>query len=115
MQLFVTTVHCTSKLHCKTCRNKDGGRNWRQSLSKNFELPDNNVDFECPYGLQWGTQPPVKNSPEDCPDCIREKPKLSHIQPQVVETPKTISEETATPEKVRSGTRNRGGCGCGRR
>jgi hypothetical protein len=111
MQLFVITAHCTSRLHCRVCRNKEGGRIWRQSLAKNFTLPDNNIDFECPYGLQWNAQPPKpEKPPEDCPDCRRnaEKPKVAQApEPLPITTPAQV-------EKVRSGTRNRGGCGCGR-
>lgn len=51
---FVDTIHCMSKAHCNTCRNKEGGRPWRKGLTSLFVLPDDKVDFECPYGKDWG-------------------------------------------------------------
>jgi hypothetical protein len=53
MQLFVLTNHCTCRRHCKTCRNLEEGRSWRQGLQKFFTLPKNEVDFSCPYGIPW--------------------------------------------------------------
>ena len=59
MQLFVLTLHCQSHAHCRVCRNLKGGRAWRKSIAKSYELPQAKpeavdvVDFECPYGLPW--------------------------------------------------------------
>lgn len=71
MQLFVLTNHCTSRAHCNTCRDLDGGRSWREGLKKYFHLPQDTVDFTCPHGLQWKQSgekievpyPQVKNTP----------------------------------------------------
>ncbi len=56
---FTDTIHCLSRAHCNTCRNLEGGRTWRKSLTSLFVLPDEKVDFECPYGKKWEetTQP----------------------------------------------------------
>jgi hypothetical protein len=54
MQLFVLSNHCKSEAHCATCRDLEGdGRRWRKNLTKYFLLPDDNIDFECPYGKKW--------------------------------------------------------------
>lgn len=50
---FVDTPHCLLRKHCSTCRNFDGGRGFRQSLFKLFVLPNDDVDFECPYGKKF--------------------------------------------------------------
>jgi len=53
MQNFIDTIHCKSRSHCLTCRQKEEGRDFRESLYQNFKLPDNKIDFECPYGKKW--------------------------------------------------------------
>lgn len=50
MQNFYETTHCTLKVHCKTCRSKSGGKEWRKSMAKVFNLPE---DFPCPLNIQW--------------------------------------------------------------
>ncbi len=45
-------VICDAGTHCPTCRNLEGGRKWRESLSKAVEVTS--VDFECSRGLAWG-------------------------------------------------------------
>jgi len=62
-QNFVDTVHCLSRAHCNTCRDLEVGRPWRKNLMSLFVLPDNQADFECPYGKKWGEKvsPPVKH------------------------------------------------------
>ena len=42
------------------CRDREGGRAWRIGLSIICELPPDAPDFACPWGLQWGYQPPSK-------------------------------------------------------
>lgn len=61
MTTFFDSLHCTSKVHCRTCRDKEGGKKWRESLLKVFE-DVKKVDFNCPAGLPWGAprQIPVK-------------------------------------------------------
>ncbi len=50
---FCETIHCTTHQHCPTCRNLEGGRDWREDLRKGFTLPDDKTDFECPHGVPW--------------------------------------------------------------
>lgn len=51
---FTDTIHCLGRRHCNNCRNLEEGHNWRRNLLKLYVLPNNNVDFECPYGKKWG-------------------------------------------------------------
>jgi hypothetical protein len=53
LQLFTETEHCTLRIHCATCRSKNGGRDWRRSLTQYLALPNNDLDFECPVGIPW--------------------------------------------------------------
>jgi hypothetical protein len=58
-------VICASRAHCPTCRNKDGGRAWRESLAQAFIVPGDAPDFTCPYGLEWGANPEsIDTSPQ---------------------------------------------------
>ena len=96
MQEFIKTTHCTSKVHCKSCRELVGGRSWRESLSKLFVLPDNNVDFVCPFNKPWNDT----------------KLQVQTIQ-AVQNTPTKPIVAQAAPRD--SGTRTaRKGCGCSR-
>lgn len=52
---FFETVHCGSGVHCHKCRDKEGGKKFRQSLKGKFG-GINEVDFECPKGKGW-TEP----------------------------------------------------------
>jgi len=49
---FADSYHCTSFAHCETCRDLEGGRKWREDISKVFKT--DGIDWECPYGSQWG-------------------------------------------------------------
>lgn len=51
--IFVDTIHCLSRKHCDTCRNLEGGRKWRGSIKELFVIPNESVDFQCPYGKEW--------------------------------------------------------------
>ena len=99
MQLFILTSHCTSRGACKVCRNKDGGRIWRKSLSKAFILPQalpnaDPVDFECPFGLPWL-------------DPVTSASIANTSQSKIA----TMEEARA---KINKQTGSRGGCGCSR-
>ena len=62
---WIKSSHCKSGAHCNTCRELEGGRAWRISIGKAFALPEEGVDFECPYELAWGdvgTAPAVPES-----------------------------------------------------
>ena len=54
--MFVYSEHCCSGAHCRTCRDRDGGRSFRASLGTVFELPAGAPDFDCPHGRPWGYQ-----------------------------------------------------------
>jgi hypothetical protein len=49
-----SSIICTSRLNCKDCRNRKGGRYWRLTLAQVYRLPEDKVDFECPHGKPWG-------------------------------------------------------------
>ncbi|MBN1553952.1 MAG: hypothetical protein JXA11_04350 [Phycisphaerae bacterium] len=51
---FAETNHCTAGVHCRTCRDREGGRYWRLMLAQCYALPNDEVDFECPHGKPWG-------------------------------------------------------------
>jgi len=53
MTTFFDSLHCTSHAHCRTCRDKEGGRKWRASLGMTFE-DIYEIDFICPFSLVWG-------------------------------------------------------------
>ena len=55
---------CKNLLSCQTCRDKEGGRQWRESLRKAFRLPNDETDFECPHGLPWGCGPQTEAQKE---------------------------------------------------
>jgi hypothetical protein len=55
---------CITHIHCQACRNKEGGRQWRDSLRVAFKLPNDETDFECPHGLPWGCGPQTESQKE---------------------------------------------------
>lgn len=56
MTKFTASAACTLRVHCTTCRNREDGRAWRESLRAAFQLPRDAPDFECPHGVPWGYQ-----------------------------------------------------------
>lgn len=68
---FFTSGACRSHGHCGTCRDRDGGRAWRDAIRSNVtDIAE--VDFACPEGLPWGHVPlpildarPVYEIPDD--------------------------------------------------
>lgn len=86
MDNFVDTEHCLSKAHCTTCRDLVGGYQWRNSLKSLFVLPNDQIDFECPYGKKWGDEGM---------------------------TPKMTT--AATGKVPEAAAQTEGGCGCSRR
>jgi hypothetical protein len=97
MHLFVLSTHCQSRAHCKVCRNFDGGRKWRESLSKAYQLPNNDVDFECPYGMQWSAGSTSSSTPQDGQPQPTPPPRRPHLRAD------------GSPVQKRPG-----GCGCSR-
>ena len=65
MLRFIESPECASRAHCRTCRDLNGGRAWRTSLAKLFELPKCGVppDFACPFGAVWGGEAPAAKAP----------------------------------------------------
>jgi hypothetical protein len=53
---FINIWHCRSHAHCRTCRDRDGGRPWRVMMSQRFTVPGNLLDWECPEGLAWDVE-----------------------------------------------------------
>ena len=86
MKDFVKTAHCQTRVHCRTCRDLEGGRRWRESLRKHFRLPGGKVDFECPFGATLDDLPePVEGVPEwvrererACKECKDEDCFIKH-------------------------------------
>lgn len=68
LPLFTADDACKSRIHCKLCRNHFGGREWRESISGLFELPEGKIDFKCPLNLPWnGSVFPRKSTPQFVP------------------------------------------------
>lgn len=51
---FFTSIHCKSRLHCKTCRaNTRSGAKFRADMLARFtDIQEQN--FICPHGRDWG-------------------------------------------------------------
>jgi hypothetical protein len=51
---FAESPECRSGYHCKWCREKELGRNWRRNLARTFEVPVGDApDWDCPHGKAW--------------------------------------------------------------
>lgn len=48
---------CASRRACRDCRDRVGGRGFRESISAGYELPSGGVDFDCPHGVPWNATP----------------------------------------------------------
>jgi len=49
------TVWCKRGRECASCRSKEDGRSWRESVNRQYDVPE--IDFECPYGKPWAEEP----------------------------------------------------------
>lgn len=63
---------CEYRIHCPTCRDLEGGREWRRRVSVAFNVPQPAPDWECPRGMEWGDtailqSPPIPISPPPPP------------------------------------------------
>ena len=48
---------CVSRNHCTTCRDKDGGRKWREQLLNGpYQVPNSEIDFICSFGVEWNSK-----------------------------------------------------------
>ena len=52
MTNFFQTIHCLSRAHCVTCRNRNKGHGWREQILRVFKT-EVSTDFDCPYGVAW--------------------------------------------------------------
>lgn len=51
---FFDSYHCTSRFHCKSCRDIED-ETFRAQLHQLFD-DVHEVNFECPHGVPWGAQ-----------------------------------------------------------
>ena len=49
---FIETDICKSRKFCVACRTM-ADPSWRKVIARQFQLPDNLTDFECPSGIPW--------------------------------------------------------------
>lgn len=63
-------VICEAGTHCVRCRDREGGRRWREQLARAYELPAGGVDFACPYRRRWGWKRTRWNWPRGLGDII---------------------------------------------
>lgn len=56
--IFTDSGSCQSRVHCATCRDREGGRAWRESLACCYTMPEGSPDFPCPHGGDWEKPPP---------------------------------------------------------
>jgi len=54
MNNFFDSYHCTSKFHCKSCRDIEDD-SFRIQLESGFD-DVNEVNFDCPHGVPWGAK-----------------------------------------------------------
>jgi len=103
MKNFFKTAHCTSRVHCGTCRNKEGGRSWRKQILSVFKDTDAPEDFECPHGLSWGYTP-VRKQVEMDQSVLMKQPPISFKKVksfvQAVFTGKYVSAEIVAERSV---------------
>jgi len=109
--LFVLTEHCKSQLHCVTCRAKNGGRYWRSTLEQHYTLPNNVVDFDCPYGKSWIEDKSV--IPQSSITSVNIEKEVIATNDNIKTTVKPLQRgERLTP--VNSQNTQKKGCGCQR-
>ena len=58
---FSDTNHCRSGSHCSQCRDLEAGRSFRESIVEKYSMEG--VDFECPFGGEWGKPELAKPPP----------------------------------------------------
>jgi len=90
---WTETAHCRSRVHCNLCRDREGGRLWRKKLSEHFRVPNDEVDWVCPYRQTW-------NSDRGLGDTVERVLTATGVGPVVK---KVIERVTGRP------------CGCGKR
>ena len=76
MRHLAETNICRTQAHCATCRDREGGRSWRESVMAAFIVPPADsarpaVDWLCPRGHAWGDRP------------VRLKTSVSSVEPSL--------------------------------
>ncbi len=51
---LTNTNICRAGVHCRTCRDREGGRALRASWAAAFAVPAGSPDWACPHGREWG-------------------------------------------------------------
>lgn len=59
MEDFFKTIHCTSGVHCRLCRDLNNGRHLRAAIAGLLGI---NVDFNCLYNKPWIVNQKCKES-----------------------------------------------------
>ena len=79
-----------------------------------FQLPDDNVDFECPWGEHWKSSGGVVAmslpEPQSAPETL-----LTSDQTPAPTMPPHSREALQAAAKKRQSSSRGGGCGCGRK
>ena len=58
MKDWQETAHCRSGAHCRVCRDREGGRRFRERMVMQFEMPPGWPT--CPHGRPWGFEGPSR-------------------------------------------------------
>jgi len=91
---FTNTGHCKSHAHCHRCRDRNGGRVWREKLQGSFTIDE--VDFVCPEGrvwhyggpmvgrwikntINWVARKTIKRNLKPCISCKDREEKLNEV------------------------------------
>jgi hypothetical protein len=53
---YILSDACRGKLHCTRCRSKSKGRLFREHLFNYLTIKIPCVDFDCPFGYEWGAK-----------------------------------------------------------
>ena len=53
MSKFTDSEHCRSGAHCRTCRDREGGRAFRRQVARLLGQ-EGGPDWPCPLGKPWG-------------------------------------------------------------
>lgn len=103
---FFNSKHCSSRKHCQACRSVKSN-NFRKSVSGFYNIEK--VDFECPYGVNWGFQKAQKKVEEKVEEKVdlkdaKKQSVLKKIQEQKIEQEKLLKKNTLSiGQRVRKG------------
>ena len=55
MTEFIKLRICKKRVACRHCRNQhENGERFRTRIRRMFSVPEDKLDWECPYGIPWG-------------------------------------------------------------